>query len=59
MGEFMRKERKTLAGSHPVLDFLHECIVQLKADLLSIMFNTTGCGSVVGEVVDVMLRVAQ
>lgn len=58
-GEFMRKEQSTWAKSLPVLDFLHACVIQLKADLLSVIFKTTGCGSIVGDVVDTMWRVAQ
>ena len=44
--------------ARPSLEFLHACSAQLKADVLSVIFKTTGCGSVVGGVADTMWRVA-
>ncbi len=41
----IRRPQKNLAKALPMIDFLLVCKVQLSALVLSMMHNTTGCGS--------------
>ncbi len=50
-GEPIRREQKKRASLQPIIDFLHAPVVQLKADVLSVMLRRTGCESLVAEVV--------
>ncbi len=41
-GEFISKEQKKRPSKHPILDLLHVCSVQERADKMSVMFSSTG-----------------
>ncbi len=49
-GEFIMSEQKNRASRWPTLDFLHEPIVQLRADALLVTLSKTGYGSSVADV---------
>jgi hypothetical protein len=44
-GELIRSEQKNCSRSLPGLDFLQVWLVQLSAEVLSVMLRSTGCGS--------------
>ena len=58
-GEFTNREQKKRARRRPIFDLLHVCIVQLSADVLSVMLSMTGYGSFVNEVVRITCRDAK
>ena len=52
-GELIRSEQKKRASLRPIFDLLHAPVVQLRADVLSMMLRRTGCGLSV-KLVDVI-----
>ena len=52
-------EQKNQASRRPTLDFLHEPVVQLRADALSVTLSKTGYGSSVADVVVMKWSAAQ
>ena len=44
-GELIRSEQKKRASMRPIFDLLHAPVVQLRADVLSVMLRRTRCGS--------------
>ena len=58
-GEFIMSKQKNRASRRPTLDFLHEPVVQLRADALSVTLSKTGYGSSVADVVVTKWSAAQ
>lgn len=58
-GELISNEQKKRAKRRPIFDRLQVCIVQLSADVLSVIFSMTGYRSVVNEVVRITCNDAQ
>jgi hypothetical protein len=58
-GELTSNEQKKRAKRRPIFDCLQVCIVQLNADVLSVILSITGYGSFVYEVVRITCNEAQ